>query len=492
MKFMGMKHIIRYVAVACFPAFMHAQLRVYPDAVGDALRRSKDYNVCVRQHGSTAWQQLSCYAADVDLDKVQTASFAQFDMGGAVDVRVESLRADVADSVAPRIRPLSKRITFATTGKNAVEFTLVDPAYLSVEFGGDTKHNLHLFANPLETETHDGSDSSCINWQGTGAQDVFLDGASLIYFGPGVHQPKDLPNTEIKIPSNTTVYLAPGAVVKGKLCIDHARNVHVIGRGLLLNPLRGFEITYSHNVLIDGITVLNPTHYTVFGGQSDSITIRNLKSFSCRPWSDGIDLMSCSDVHVDNVFLRTSDDCIAIYGHRWWYWGDSRNVEVSNSVLWADVAHNINIGTHGDDKSVDGEVIENLAFRNIDVLDEDEDVDIYRGVMAISCGDKNRIRHVVFDSIRVENIEEGRLVNLQVMFSPKYNKEPGGGVSDVTFRNITFDHATGNVFDSWIKGYDAQHAVSGVRFENVRINGRRMRNLKHILMNDFVKDVTVK
>ncbi|WP_198175137.1 hypothetical protein [Spirosoma telluris] len=49
-------------------------------------------------------------------------------------------------------------------------------------------------------------------------------------------------------------------------------------------------------MLVDGIIVKNPQHYTVYGGQSKGITIRNLKSFSCKGWSDGIDLMSCSDV----------------------------------------------------------------------------------------------------------------------------------------------------------------------------------------------------
>ena len=38
----------------------------------------------------------------------------------------------------------------------------------------------------------------------------------VMYFGPGVHRPKDLPNNQIRIPGNTTVYLAPGAVVKAK------------------------------------------------------------------------------------------------------------------------------------------------------------------------------------------------------------------------------------------------------------------------------------
>lgn len=46
-----------------------------------------------------------------------------------------------------------------------------------------------------------------------------------MYFSPGVHRPKDLPNNQIRIPGNTIVYLAPGAVVKTKLLVDKAENV---------------------------------------------------------------------------------------------------------------------------------------------------------------------------------------------------------------------------------------------------------------------------
>ena len=94
----------------------------------------------------------------------------------------------------------------------------------------------------------------------------------VMYFGPGTHRPKDLPNNQIRIPSNTTVYLAPGAVVKAKLVVDKAENVRIIGRGIIDHAVRGIEITDSKNIWIDGITVVNPDHYTVFGGGSTGIT----------------------------------------------------------------------------------------------------------------------------------------------------------------------------------------------------------------------------
>lgn len=88
---------------------------------------------------------------------------------------------------------------------------------MSVEFGGDRMGNLHLFANAVETETYDGTEGEgVVVWDG-GSKDIFRKDCRLIYFGPGVHKPKDLPNGEIDVPSNCTVYLAPGALVKAKL-----------------------------------------------------------------------------------------------------------------------------------------------------------------------------------------------------------------------------------------------------------------------------------
>jgi hypothetical protein len=62
-----------------------------------------------------------------------------------------------------------------------------------------------------------------------------------------------------------------------------------------------------------------------------------------------------------------------------------------------------------DPDSPTGEVIENLTFRNIDILEHDEDDPIYQGCMTVDCGDKNQVRNILFEDIRVENIQEGRL-----------------------------------------------------------------------------------
>lgn len=464
-----MRHMFR-LAVAILLAFaagVHAQLVTYPEGLATGMPHNDDYTVRVRVPGGE-WKDLFEYNVQVDMDKVQNASMVQFDMGSPVEVMVKKNNETVREAA---IRPLNNNVAYKQL-QNTVFFTLDKPQYLSVEFNGDRLHNLHLFANPLETEKYGQEEKG------------------VMYFGPGVHRPKDLPNNQIRIPSNTTVYLAPGAVVKAKLLVDKAENVRIIGRGILDHSIRGIEITDSKNVLIDGITVVNPDHYTVFGGGSSDITIRNLKSFSCKGWSDGIDMMCCRSVMVDNVFMRNSDDCIALYNHRWNWWGGSGDITVQNSVLWADIAHPINIGGHGDPDSPTGEVIGNLVFRNIDILEQDEDDVPYQGCMAVVCGDRNHVRNVLFEDIRVESIQEGRLFCVKVNFNPKYDKQPGNSIDGITFRNITYTGVGEN--PPLIQGFDKERKVKNVTFDNVVINGKRMRDLNDCVTNEFIEGIKIK
>ncbi|MDR2021498.1 MAG: hypothetical protein LBQ14_12115 [Treponema sp.] len=430
---------------------------------------NNDFSVAVRLPGED-WQDLYEYKVMVDMDNPQPASMVQFDFSGTVELRIKQ-NYGVLNAVT--IRPLSKGIQAAVAG-NYISFFLSEPAKLSVEVNGDRLHNLHVFANPLETEKPD-----------PGSPDV-------VYFDRGLHTPEP-PQKGFVIPSGKTVYLAPGAVVRGKFICDGVENVRFIGRGILDNPERGFELKFSKNIEINGITVINPQNYTVYGGQTDGIKIRNLKSFSCRGWSDGIDLMSCSDVDIEDIFMRNSDDCIAVYTHRWNFYGDAKNYRVKDAVLWADVAHPVNIGLHGNAET-EGNVIENLRFSNIDILEHDEDDRNYQGCMAFSVSDHNLVRDVVFENVRVENIMEGQLFNLRILFNERYSAGTGRGIENVTFRNIYYDYTGWPENPSIIAGYDEQRLINGIVFDNVVINGKRIKTLEegNIRVGKFTKNITVK
>lgn len=466
--------IQKFLCLALFICFYNLrtrsqQLITYPvpQAVVYSMHND-DYTVKVRKPGGE-WQDLYEYNVKVDLDKPQDASMVYFDFSGTVEVFVKKNNGNVQ---SVKIRPSSYEIS-PLLKDNCITFTLKEPKKISIEFDGDKLHNLHLFANPIETYRPDPGDTN------------------VVYFGPGVHLPKDLPGNSFNIGSNKTVYIAGGAIVRGKLFCDRVKNVRIIGRGIIDQPERGVEIRHSSNVTVDGIIVVNPKHYTVFGGGSDHINIRNVKSFSASSWSDGLDFMSCSDVVIDDVFMRNSDDCIAVYAHRWEFYGDAKNYTVTNSTLWADVAHTINIGVHGNTEKT-GDVIENLLFKNIDVLELDEDDPSAEGSMAIQAADLNLVRNVRFEDIRVDDFQEGKLFQLKVAFFGKYNSAPGRGVEGVHFKNISYNGL--NDSPSIIDGLDKDHLVKDVTFENLRINGKLMTSVKeaNIKVGAFTKNILFK
>ena len=438
----------------CFLLFISIQtfrlaaqeLVIYPAPAGVIYtQHNDDYTVKVRKPGGI-WKDLFEYNVKVDLDKPQDASMAYFDFSGSVEIAVRKNNGEVR---SVRVRPLARGIDARLTG-NTVFFTLDSPAKLSIEFDGDKLHNLHLFGNAIERVKPDPADTN------------------VVYFGPGVHSPKDSPGDSFTIPSGKTVYIAGGAVVRGKIVCDRVENVKITGRGIIDQQQRGIEIKHSRNISVDGIIVVNPKHYTVYGGGSTGISISNLKSFSANSWSDGLDFMSCSDVTIDDVFMRNSDDCIAIYGHRWDFFGDVRNFKVTNSILWADVAHPINIGIHGNTEK-GGEVIENLVFQNIDILEQDEDDPDYQGCMAITAGDLNLVRNVEFSNIRVDDFQEGQLFNFRVVYNEKYNTGPGRGIEKVRLKNISYNGS--NLNQSVIQGLDAKHGINDISLEGIKING---------------------
>lgn len=439
---------------------VHAQLITCKAPAGAML--NKDFTVKVRQQGKE-WQPVSVYAAHVTRvvdtrSMTENTSVAYFDFSGVVEISITYNKGSIKGA---RVRPLSYGITPKING-NTINFSLNRPRNISIEVNGDIFHNLELFANTPETFRLSPADTG------------------VVYFGPGIHRAGT-----ITMRSNQTVYIAAGAIVQGQILINKAVNVHVLGRGILTQlPVapgiafaqkysgisktsRNDELTInnSKNVEISGIIIM-PHKYSILIGQSQGVTINNIKSFSSEGNADGIDIFCSSDISISNVFMRNSDDCLAIYGHRWAYYGNTKNIVVKNSAFWADVAHPILIGTHGD--AVNPDTLEYMKFENIDILDQHENQIDYQGCMALDAGDDNLIRNIIFNNIRVENIRKGQLFNLRVMYNHKYNTSPGQCIENILFKNISYTGNRANM--SVISGYDDNRMIKNVDFENLTIN----------------------
>ena len=213
----------------------------------------------------------------------------------------------------------------------------------------------------------------------------------------------------------------------------------------------------------------------------------DVRCISHPAWGDGLNVFGGFDsILFDRVFCRNSDDCTTAYATRKGFSGSTRNVTMRRSTLWADVAHPVFIGIHGNAER--GDTIENLLYENIDILGQAESQVDYQGCMAINCGDNNTVRNVTFDNVRVEHIRRGCLVQVRVGYNQKYCATPSRSVENVTFRNIrqwTDAYRESRRSDSVpqtsiICGYDAQRTVKGVTFENLKVNGR--------VLHDKMKD----
>lgn len=405
--------------------------------------QNTDFTVQVREAGGE-WKDIPEYNIVVDEVKdtgheTQNASLSYFDFKGEVEVSVTYNKGAVRSS---RIRPLSYGIKHEVTG-NRLLFKLNQPSNLSIEINGDIMHNLHLFANPVSSLMPDKKDKN------------------LIYFGPGVHP---IPGGKLLVPSDTQVYVDGGAVLMGQIKIDNVQNVKVFGSGMVDQSVKGgILISNSKNVQIEGLF----SSQCITGGSTD-VTIRNVKVISFFGWGDGMNVISSKNVLIDRAFNRNSDDCTTVYGTRGGFNGGCDNITMQNSSLWADVGHPILIGTHG--STPVPEMLQNLTYKNLDILDHKERQIDYQGCMSLNAGDSNLIKNVKFEDIRVEDFRQGQLVNIRVFYNSKYCTSPGRGIEDIVFKNVTYNGKNADL--SIIAGYDENRKIKNVVFENLSINGK--------------------
>ena len=477
---------------------METKIKIYP--VPKSADLMQDYIVRVRPVEGGEWQILKTFRVKVDMHDVREASVAYFDFTGRVEVEVTFPGFYTVYKAV--IRPLSLGIVPVAEPKR-VTFCLEKPCNLVVEINQERFHCLHLFAGGIETGP-DKEDENVLVIKGSLEKPCFLgddinqklsampEGRTL-YLEAGVYY---IGEFVWHLPSFTNVYLEGGAILRGGLVCEHARNIRIWGRGMIyqahferFSSLNGLRLSHCQNIAVENLMFINPPHYTIAMGDCRNVTVRNIKTFSCEGWSDGIDMMSCRDVLIECGFLRTSDDCIAVYGSRWNYRGDSRNIAVRGAVVWADVAHPLMIGTHGAHEQ-DGDIIEDILFEDINILEHHEFQPDYLGAMAINAGDKNTVRRVTYRNIHVEPFEHGRLLDIQVKFNLDYNPAPGRRIEFITLESIFCQSGPGEE-TSVIAGYSPEFYVRNVLVNGLWRDGKRVESLKeaNILVGEFAEEV---
>ena len=439
-----------------------------------------DYDVFIQPRGKKEWTKIDTYMAKVNASlplspsegrgtrhKVSEISYCFFDFTGDVFVRVVCKNKKFKTA---RIRPDYRGTIANVQNDSTVQFLLFQPENVSVEFDGNITDNLLVFTSKPTISKEEAEKAAKAQ------------GRKFVYFPPGYYTQKDIDAITHQAPlpwggDGLTIYLAGGSYFSGTFAVEDAENVSILGRGIA-RPENGYEGCHVHrskNVLIDGLIV-----NTCPIGESSGVTLHDVRSISHPQWGDGLNVFGgSSDILFDRVFCRNSDDCTTAYATRKGFSGSVRNIRMTNSTLWADVAHPIFIGLHGNPQV--GDSIVGLKYDNIDIICQSEPQIDYQGCLAINCGDGNYVKDVVFDNIRIElpSLREGTgggpqtsITQVKVGWNQKYCTAAGGGVENVLFKNIRYYGAQPNM--SVITGYDAQHKVKNITFEGLKINGKKI------------------
>ena len=379
---------------------------------------------------------------------------AYFDFEGRADIELTVPERDLSKVT---VSPLSYGIKPVVDEKrHTVSFSIDTPDTYTVMFGDSPERAVHIFANPLETDVPDFNDEN------------------VIYIGPG-----EWDIDAINLEDGQTLYLSGGAVVHGAVNANYAKNVTVMGRGIIDgSKLEGWmgqtayiplKFDHCENVKLQDVIVLNANAWVCQGYDTKTAQLEGLKIVSARPNGDGITLQSCLDVEVKNCFVRSWDDSLVVKN----YDGNTKNIQFSNIQVWTDFAQSMEIGFETNKGQRENAAIMDVRFDNICVLHN-----FHKPVISVHNADDALVSDIIFQNIVVEDAQMGSgdgdempyLIDLCITQNSNWSSTKERG----RIENVLIDHVTvlsGKKCVSRIAGFDEEHKVSDVSISNLNILG---------------------
>ncbi len=454
-----MKANVLAAALAVSVSSVKAGIVTYPAPPGEVL--SGDYQV------SAGGQKVDVYMArvldppfaDKGYNYGGNYSFANFDVSGAVEIRVTSVRS----LRAAVVRPAGAQIRVRMLDDHTLRLSLPGPRKISLEPDGK-RAPLLLFVNPRE------------------AGPPRLNIPGLVYDGPGVFRPE-----KILLTNNQTLYLAGGAVVKGGI-IAQGRNIRIFGRGILdgsdwpwgKGPTPAAITIRGTNVEVSGITIRGSFGWTMVPRDSRGVTIRDVKICGGRVQNDdGIDVCNSQDVLVTGCFVRSDDDCIALKGLE--FTAPDSNVErvtVEHCVLWCDRARTALLGHESR-----AAFMRAIALRDLDIIH------FAATTFLFEPGEEMQLADVTVENVRIHGEGQSELLRLRPTVNQYMRRKAPGTIRDVRFRNLVLAGAPGG-YRVQVLGADTEHDVRGVTFSDLDILGTRLGAASSRLQtNQFTSDL---
>ncbi|HEY5137819.1 MAG TPA: carbohydrate binding domain-containing protein, partial [Methylococcales bacterium] len=459
-----LKKILFLVFLNLSAPALYSAIEIYPGPGGNAYTSSQ-YKVEVCKDGQWVDSYTYMYSRksvcdNYFKDQYPTISWTTLGLSGEALVRVKKLTGAISTAA---VLPLSYG-NINWYDSNSVYLYVKPNQKIGVKINNDLFHTMHIFANPLKPAVPSGA----------------------LYFGPGVH---DIGFDYALSPSQNAVYLDGGAWVKGTLNIINAKNVKIVGPGILsgenwkweevsTHPFKtqirytlihavdsGPDTTLNTPVQISGITMVASPMYNFFLPNQSSLSIDNVQIIS--RWTHNTDSFGVfgNPATISNSFCLTNDNAIfpEFIKHG--------NYTVTDCVISARAVCNVgygyfkNLTTWGKLKNIDVIYPEfvSLLFGN----------PTYHSAIFDAIIDGPNSTMVVKNQVH-ENIVMSDTIDQLVAFKIEDTDWGAAGPAQGNIQNIHFKNVEvlgTQRFKSVMRGKDSSNRIDNITFTNVKMNG---------------------
>ncbi len=366
-----------------------------------------------------------------------------------------------------KIKPLSAKIN-CRNENGKVLFDVEIPSKISLEFTDNEELPLFLFLYEPEKKP---------------------EGKNIRVYAKGEHR-----GDKIELHSGDTLYLEEGAILHIPVEAIYCKNVTVCGRGILdvdecgSSVRKPFHFIESKNITMRDITITGSYGWCCVFTGCENITADGINIIGWRCTGDGVDIVGSQNVTVQNCFIRTADDCVAIkaagYSHASGM-QDVYNVTVKHCVLWNGHPGNgmeIGFETRCDE-------ISDIVFEDIDLIHCEHEGWQSGGSITIHNGDRAKIHDIIYRDIRVEDSYD-KLFDFKVLRSNYSKDDERGSVENILVERVAI--VSGAFPPSILSGYTPDdHLVRNVRFVGITAYGKPILSpLDCRMICERTKDIT--
>ncbi len=390
---------------------------------------------------------------------------------GRVKFEISLQSGRIEDAV---VRPVAKGHEYRVENGRLV---LIMEKYdrVSVEINGDITNPLFLFVNPIDKERPSKADPSVRYYE-----------AGKIYEEGHITLTEDCKE----------VYFEPGTYVKGSILANDLEGVRIHGGGFLNSegyPGRYSEFYQPFSIALNRCpnSILDDyTHLFMDGGWGTLYTncsgshVTNVKTIctntapGVKTNNDSMDIIGGKDVHVKYGFLYGHDDCYCLKSQKFHLKGDVDGIWYEDCIGWnVDAGNTFEIGY---ETQID---IKNVHYKNIYAIHPGTGTsELRRSAFSIHNGGAGTISNVTYENAYAEDVLEFCLyvACLKHSYNMGYDENGNqieyspGHIDGVTYNNINILSVRPYAGKAVICGYDADHKVSNVTFNNFIYLGEKI------------------